>query len=41
MGCENSRTKYIKLVKELSKNALDDRQLEDIMMNTYCKVEII
>lgn len=37
MGCLNSRQKYIKKLKLISKGYLDERQVEEIVMNTYCK----
>jgi hypothetical protein len=36
MGCTNSREKYLKKLKEVSKNILDDRHVEEIIINTYC-----
>jgi hypothetical protein len=41
MGCENTRKKYINLLNEISNNSIDDRSLEDIMINTYCKIFLI
>lgn len=37
MGCENSRAKHLGKLKEMSKGTLDDRKIEEIIMNTYCK----
>jgi hypothetical protein len=37
MGCETSRQKHMRKLKELSSNKLDERIIENIMMNTHCK----
>jgi hypothetical protein len=37
MGCENSRLKYLRKLKECSLFTIEDRTIEEIMMTTYCK----
>jgi hypothetical protein len=36
MGCFGSRKKYLQNLKEISLGSLDNREIEEIIMNTYC-----
>jgi len=37
MGCESSRQVKMAKLKMMSSNALNERLVENIMMNSYCK----
>ncbi len=36
MGCCRSRKKYLQNLKDISLGSLDSREIEEIIMNTYC-----
>ena len=40
MGCETSRQKKLAKLKLISNNSLDERQIENIVIHTYCKLKI-
>jgi len=40
MGCETSRQKKLAKLQKISNYSLDERQIENILIHTYCKFKI-
>ncbi len=36
MGCKNTRAKYIRNLKIASNNQINEKDLENMMMTSYC-----